>query len=135
MTGWPSNVYVCICDVEFWVYIAEYGVVGLNNSFEVDIDEEVIRVNVLFDETFDFQKGWKKVPFILSMVRRMVATVSVFQITRDISAWTGRALFPLAPESKHVWARVRNPILNKQFCSCSTVRRHKVSSCTRDDAD
>ena len=68
MTGWSSNIDVCVGDVEFWVYIAEYGLVGLDDSFEVDIDEEIVRVNVLFNETFDLQKRWKKVPFILSMI-------------------------------------------------------------------
>ena len=68
MTSRSSNIYVCVSDVEFWVYIAEYGLVGLDNSFEIDIDEEIVRVNVLFNETFDLQKCGKKVPFILSMI-------------------------------------------------------------------
>ena len=68
MTGRSSNIDVCVGDVEFWIYIAEYGLVGLDNSFEVDIDEEIVGVNVLFNETFDFQKCWEKVPFVLSMI-------------------------------------------------------------------
>ena len=68
MAGWSSNIDVCVGDVEFWVYIAEYGLVGLDDSFEVDIDEEIVRVYVLFNETFDLQKCWEKVPFILSMI-------------------------------------------------------------------
>ena len=77
MAGWSSDVYVCIGDVEFWVYIAEYGLVCLDNSLEIDVDEEIVRVDVLLDETFDLQKCRKKVPFILDMVRSMVAAVSV----------------------------------------------------------
>ena len=68
MTGWSSNINVCVGDVEFGVYIAEYGLVGLDNSLEVDIDKKIVRVNVLFNETFDLQKRWKKIPFILSMI-------------------------------------------------------------------
>ena len=85
MAGWSSNVYVCVGDIEFWVYIAEYGLVGLDNSLEIDIDEEIVRVNVLFDKTFHLQKCWKKVPFILDTVRSMIAAVSVSQIVGNAS--------------------------------------------------
>lgn len=53
MAGWSSNVYVCVCYIEFWVYIAKYGLIGLDNPLEGNIDEEIIRVDVLFDEAFD----------------------------------------------------------------------------------
>lgn len=42
MAGWSPNIYVCVGDVESRVYIAEYGLVGLDNSLEVDIDEEIV---------------------------------------------------------------------------------------------
>jgi hypothetical protein len=29
------------------------------------VDKEVERVDVLFDQALDFQKGWQKVPFVL----------------------------------------------------------------------
>ena len=51
MAGWSPNIDVGVGDVEFWVYIAEYGLVGFDNSLEVDIDEEIVRVDMLFDET------------------------------------------------------------------------------------
>ena len=74
MAGWSSNIYVCVGDVEFWVYIAEYGLVGLDDSLEVDIDEEIVRFYVLFDQTFYLQKRRKKVPFVLDIVRLVVAS-------------------------------------------------------------
>ena len=80
MAGWSSDVYVCVRDVEFWVYIAEYSLVGLDDPLEININKEIVRVNVLFDETFHFQECWKEVPFILDMVRPVAAAVSIFQI-------------------------------------------------------
>lgn len=80
MAGWSPNIYVCVGDVELWVYIAKYGLIGLDNSFEGDIDEKIVRVDVLFDETFHLQECRKKVPFVLNMVRPVVATVSISQI-------------------------------------------------------
>ena len=73
MAGWSPNVYVCVGDVEFLVYIAENGLIGFYNSLEVDIDEEIVRVDVLFDETFDLQKCRKKVPFVLDMVETRIS--------------------------------------------------------------
>ena len=69
MAGRSSNIYIRVGDVELWIYIAENGLVGLDNPLEVDIDEEIVRVNVLFDETFHLQKCRKQVPFILDIVR------------------------------------------------------------------
>lgn len=79
MAGWSSDIYVCVGDVEFWVYIAEYGLIGLDNSLKVDVDEKIVRVNVLFDEAFHLQKCWKKVPLVLDMVRPMIAALSMSQ--------------------------------------------------------
>ena len=42
MAGWSPNIYVCVGDVEFRVYIAEYCLVCLDDSLEVDIDEEIV---------------------------------------------------------------------------------------------
>ena len=79
MAGRSSDIYVCVGDVEFRVYIAEYGLIGLDNSLKVDVDEKIVRVNVLFDEAFHLQKCWEKVPFILDTVRPMIAAVSMSQ--------------------------------------------------------
>ena len=75
MASWSPDVYVCVGDVELRVYIAEYRLVGLDNPLEIDIDEEIVRVNVLFDETFHLQKCRKKVPFVLDTVNS-VASIS-----------------------------------------------------------
>lgn len=80
MAGWSPNIYVCVSDIELWVYIAEYGLVGLDNSLEIDIDEEIVRVDVLFDKALHFQKCWKEIPFVLDMVRPILAAIAVSQI-------------------------------------------------------
>lgn len=85
VAGWSPNVYVCVGDIEFRVYIAEDGLIGLDNSLEVDINEEIIRIDVLFDETFHLQKCRKKVPFILDMVRPVVAARSISYIKSNTS--------------------------------------------------
>ena len=68
MAGWSSNVYVRVGDIEFGVYIAEYGLVGLDNPLQVDINEEIVGVNMLFDKAFHLQKCRKEVPFILCKI-------------------------------------------------------------------
>ena len=83
MAGWSSNIDIRVSNVKFWVYIAEYGLIGLDNSLEVDIDEEVVRVDMLFDETFHLQERWKEVPFILHEVRVVIMAVSVSQIKEN----------------------------------------------------
>ena len=45
--------------------IAEDLAVGLDNLLDLHIDEEVERVDMLFDETFDLEEGGKEIPFIL----------------------------------------------------------------------
>lgn len=79
MAGGSSDIYVCVGDVEFWVYIAEYGLIGFDNSLKVDVDEKIVRVNVLFDEAFHLQKCWKNIPLVLDMVRLMIAALSMSQ--------------------------------------------------------
>ena len=99
MASRSPNVYVCVGNVELWVYVTEYSLVGLDDSLEVDIDEEIVRVNVLFDEPFDLQKCRKKVPFILDMVRpvnRGSVALSILQIMRDIALEDVKAV-PIQP--------------------------------------
>ena len=71
MAGWSSNVYVRVSDIEFGVYIAEYGLIGLDNPLQVDIDEEVVGVNMLFDEAFHLQECRKEVPLILKTMNQL----------------------------------------------------------------
>ena len=77
MASGSPNIYVCVGDVEPWVYIAKYGLVGLDDPLEVDIDEEVVGIDVLFDETFHLQKSREKIPFVLYTVRPGAAALSV----------------------------------------------------------
>ena len=83
MAGRSPNIYVCVGDIELRIYVAEDRLIGLDNSLEVDINEEIVRIDVLFDETFDLQKCRKKVPFILDMVRPIVAARSIPYIKSD----------------------------------------------------
>lgn len=99
MAGWSPNIYVRVGDVKFWVYITEYGLIGLDNSLEVDINEEIIRVDVLFDEAFYLQKCREKIPFILEIVRPMVAPLSIFYI-KGKSPVDSVNLFPHSPGYK-----------------------------------
>lgn len=46
------NIYVRVCNIEFRINIAEDRLIGLDNSLEVDINEEIVRIDVLFDKTF-----------------------------------------------------------------------------------
>ena len=71
MAGWSSNVYVRVSDIEFGVYIAEYGLIGLDNPLQVDIDEEIVGVNMLFDEAFHLQECRKEVPLILETMSQL----------------------------------------------------------------
>ena len=83
MAGRSANIYVCVGDIELRIYIAEDRLIGLDNSLEVDINEEIVRIDVLFDETFHLQKRRKKVPFILDMVRPVVAAPFISYIKSD----------------------------------------------------
>lgn len=83
MAGRSPNIYIRVGDVELWVYIAENGLVGLDNPFEVDINEEIVRVDVLFDETFYLQKCRKQIPFILDIVRPVEAAPSIAYFMGD----------------------------------------------------
>ena len=45
--------------------IAEDLAVGLDNLLDLHIDEEIERVDMLFDETFDLEEGGEEIPLIL----------------------------------------------------------------------
>ena len=49
---WSPYINICVGNIEFRVYIAEDRLIGLDDSLEVDINEEIVRIDVLFDETF-----------------------------------------------------------------------------------
>lgn len=115
MAGWSPDIYVCVSDVELWIYIAEYGLVGLDNSLKVDIDEEIVRIDMLFDETFHLQECRKKVPFVLDMVRPVESALSFSQVM-------GKTLFEkielvsLQPDIQfRGWLRATSTILDKSF--------------------
>ena len=134
MTGWSPNVYVCIGDVEFWVYIAKNGLVGLYNSLEVDIDEEIVRVDMLFDQAFDLQKCWKKIPFVLGMVRLVLTALSITYMTGDARFENVDLIFTQPGYSSDVRFEL-GIISDKSLCLHSFVRyQHKVPWYIRDDA-
>ena len=64
----PSNPDVSVFDIESGIYIAEYGLIGFDDSFQVNIDKEIVRVDMLLDKAFDLEERRKKVPFVLGVV-------------------------------------------------------------------
>lgn len=62
---WKANSYAVIYDLEAGVYIGDDLVISLHNVVDIDVHEVVERINVLLDETFDFQERRKQQPFIL----------------------------------------------------------------------
>ena len=84
MAGWSSNVYVRVGNIEFGIYIAEYGLVGLDNPFQVDIDEEIVGVNMLFDEAFHLQECRKEVPLILDTISPSNSSLGLLANQSDI---------------------------------------------------
>lgn len=129
MAGWSPNIYVRVGDVEFWVYIAEYGLIGLDNSLEVDVDEEIVRVDVLFDETFNFQECGKKVPFILEIVRPVVAALSISQTLGESPFGNVVIVYTQLRIQVRCWVRDRIKIFDKLFAFFSLhIARIKGSS-------
>lgn len=115
MAGWSPDIYVCVSDVELWIYIAEYGLVGLDNSLEVDIDEEIVRIDMLFDETFHLQECRKKVPFVLDMVRPVESALSFTQVMGN-TLFEKIELVSLQPAIQfRCWLRATSTILDKSF--------------------
>ena len=57
-------------EVEGAVNIASDSVVRLDDLLNLDLDEMIEGIDVLFDQALDLQKCWQEVPFILSYVRR-----------------------------------------------------------------
>lgn len=53
--------------VEPGLYVAENCTIRPNNLPELDLDEIVEGVNMLLDESLDFEESWEKVPFVLEL--------------------------------------------------------------------
>jgi hypothetical protein len=70
-----NRIRVCAVrevDTDIGVFEPETGVnvrgdfvIGFEDAFDIDIDEVVERVNVLFHEPFHLEKGGQQQPFIL----------------------------------------------------------------------
>lgn len=116
MAGRFANIYVCVRDIELRIDIAEDGLIGLDDSFEVDINEEVVRIDVLFDETFHLQKCRKKVPFILDMVRPVVAARSISYIKSDTIFKYAELIFTEPKIQVTCCVRAKNLPLDTSFC-------------------
>jgi hypothetical protein len=39
--------------------------VGAQNGFELSVDKEVVRVDMLFHQTLDLEESWQEIPFVL----------------------------------------------------------------------
>jgi len=59
----------CILKKEGWVDVAQNPLVGFDNLLQLHLDEEIERVDVLFDQPFDLEKCGKKSPFVLFNIR------------------------------------------------------------------
>lgn len=51
--------------VEPGLYVTEDCTIRLYNLPELDLDEVVEGVDMLLDESLDFEESWKKIPFVL----------------------------------------------------------------------
>ena len=60
-----ADVDVGVSEVEAWVDIAEDLTVGLDDLLELNLNKVVERIDMLFNEPFDLEKSWQKIPFIL----------------------------------------------------------------------
>jgi hypothetical protein len=60
-----ANADVSVSDEHVRVNIAMDSGVGAKNGLELGVDKEVVRVNVLFHQTFDLEESWQEVPFVL----------------------------------------------------------------------
>lgn len=125
MAGRSPNIYVCVGDIELRIYIAEDRLIGLNDSLEIDINEEIVGIDVLFDETFHLQKCRKKVPFILDMVRPVVAAQSISYIESNTTFENAELIFTQPKIQLRCWLRARNHLLETSFCIHSLLAAGK----------
>jgi len=64
-----SNKRDGILQEERWVDVAQNPLVGFDDFLQLHPDEEIERVDVLFDQPFDLEECREKGPFILINVR------------------------------------------------------------------
>jgi hypothetical protein len=53
-----------------WVHVRGDARVGAEDVLEVDVDEEVERVDVLLDESLNGEEGGEEIPLVLSVCER-----------------------------------------------------------------
>lgn len=76
---WFSNMNIQILYVESRVWKTDDFVICFDNLFDVHFDEVVERINVLFDQTFSFEKSRDQLPFVLGINILMNVTQVILQ--------------------------------------------------------
>jgi len=71
-----ADADVEVLEVEVWVHVGGDARVGAEDVLEVDVDEEVKRVDVLLDESLDSEEGGEEIPLVLRGVRERVSDSS-----------------------------------------------------------
>ena len=95
----------CLLDVEIRVSHASDLFIGLQDALDLHIGEVVERVQMLLDESLDFQIGRNKLPFLLQMMIwswKNAATVSFYQMDQI----TSTDLTGLLSSSKELFFRI-----------------------------
>ena len=69
-------MYVKIFQIPVWVGITQHLIVGLQNILDVNIDEVIERINVLFHQTLYLQKLWQEKPFVLKENKKVRNIIS-----------------------------------------------------------
>lgn len=80
-----SHVDICVSEVEVGRHITKDFLVRLDNLLKLDFHEKVERINVLFDQSFDFEESGQEVPFVLLCISTnaarivlLISTLAVF---------------------------------------------------------
>lgn len=58
MTGRSTKIYVVVFYEKFGIYVTQDLLIRFDDSFHFHVDEEIVRVDVLFDKTFHLEEGW-----------------------------------------------------------------------------
>lgn len=65
--SWLAYIDVGVVKVEPRLDIAQDRSIGLDNFSELDFDKIIERVDMLLDQSLDFEKRWQEIPFVLQL--------------------------------------------------------------------
>ena len=75
---WHPNMDVQVFEIKCLVCMTYNFFIGFYNLLNVNIDEIVVGINVLFHKTFGFKKSWDKLPFFLHAYKKIRFNVNFF---------------------------------------------------------